>query len=827
MEYNKTVYFSCYIFNDYYSKQLNAQKAIVLSSFAPFYNQFQSLLYTFHSVIINKKLSIPIEAAIYNLIFDIPMPPPGIYTVQYNFYDWFNVDFRQECINKIPFPPVDFKIFFQHFSIQALMQLVKLVLIEVPIFIFCEDKYNLCTLVQGLQSLILPFKTENPVISILPKVYYSMVEYLDKFIIGINKKYTANFFETESINIKNKNLIIVEIDYSSKEISKFHQINKDNTIKIINIKDLPRNINHEKNEKKINFLKDISLPYYYTNKLYNTMNNYLYEKNGKKKTNDQINNVELRFMFYYYFVAVLLHYRSYCMMDEKYLIDLYPKILNNTYQIRELFKVDEYLLTIDPRDQTFFTYFFESDIWKHFIIKSLYPFTISETMEGLLFDEMITMKKNKKIKKIIKNATPILNNVSFEHKKLILINCEKNDKKRSSTVYERNRNSLAQKKIFPNLNYDVFSTINPNKDVPTFKYFEEFECQCLHFLLDDKFKDFYNGIETIYLHKQLHYSFKSYVYKLWLKLFSLSFWYVDKKERWKRFNELLYVISKIPSDSKKEIFDKEIIYNLILCIICYGDKEMIVQLYSTFGYKDYNVFINIHSKLSQGQNEEFPKYDFLKKRNLNILSQNKNEDVNYQLYLTDLCKICKTKIGFTKELIQSDVHSNEILTFYCEKCKKYQQAKVYMMNIGEDIKKEIILFSPYYLYNQLKTIKQLDIKNYYKDSKYLLPIIIYFQLNKLNFDFLFPYQSEERLHSYPVDSLQKKKVMSFQFPAKYQPKKYFESFYLSENYNMSNTISYYSSKSKKEKRKWNYKDSYSAEIINRNVKRAYSFEQQV
>ena len=138
-----------------------------------------------------------------------------------------------------------------------------------------------------------------------------------------------------------------------------------------------------------------------------------------------------------------------------------------------------------------------------------------------------------------------------------------------------------------------------------------------------------------------------------------------------------------------------------------------------------------------------------------------------------------------------------------------------------------MLCSSDYLYNQLKTIKQLDIKNYYKDSKYLLPIIIYFQLNELNFDFLFPYQSEERLHSYPVDSLQKKKVMSFQFPAKYQPKKYFESFYLSENYNMSNTISYYSSKSKKEKRKWNYKDSYSAEIINRNVKRAYSFEQQV
>ena len=122
----------------------------MISSFLPFYDQFESLLLTFQSVIMSNKLTIPIESAIHNFVFGIPSPPPGLYSIHYKFFEYFSVDFRQECINKIPYSPVDLKVLVNHFSIQAIMQLVKLVLLEKPIFIFCENKYNLCTLVQGL-----------------------------------------------------------------------------------------------------------------------------------------------------------------------------------------------------------------------------------------------------------------------------------------------------------------------------------------------------------------------------------------------------------------------------------------------------------------------------------------------------------------------------------------------------------------------------------------------------------------------------------------------------------------------------------------------------
>ena len=832
-DYSKIIYFACYIFNDCYTKKLNVQKAIVISSFLPFYDQFESLLFTFQSVIMSNKLTIPIESAIHNFVFGIPSPPPGLYSIHYKFFEYFSVDFRQECINKIPYSPVDLKVLVNHFSIQAIMQLVKLVLLEKPIFIFCENKYNLCTLVQGLQSIILPFKTVGPVISILPVAYYTLVEYLDKFIIGISKKYTTNFFDNSKINIKNKEVIVVEIDYNNSEnskVSKIHLISKDSVITSLSIDELPRTLYEHQQDidsSRSNILKDISLPYYYTNKLYNTMNNYLYEKNGRKKTNAEINNVELKFMFYYYFVAVLLHYRAYVIMDEKYLIDLYPKIANKTYKVKDIFKVDEFMLTLDPRDQVFFNNFFDTEIWKNFLIRAIYPRSISDKMELLLFDEMIKMKKNRKIKTIIKNATPLLNSVLFEQKKLISVSCDEGNKKRSATVGTTpkiaKRNSLHQMKVFPLLSNEYFKSIKTSDTI--YKYYEEYECQCYHLLLNSKYKEFFNGNDILCLHKKLRFSLKTYIYKLWFKLFAISFWYVDKKERWKRFQDCINVINKVPNELSDEVLDKDTTYSLTLCLMNYGDKEMIATLFTNLKYRNYTILTQLNSKLAQCQKEEYPQYDFLKKRNLNIISQKNVSDLNYKLDLTDICEKCKREIGFSKKLIESDIAEHEFFSFYCDKCKKYQKA-IATASLGET-KVKFNLYSPWYIIKQFKYQNKLDIKNFYKESKYIWCIILYFQLHKLNFDFLLPYQSEEGLNIYTSESLKQSRNIEYEYKAVVQMKKYFESFCGSENYNMSNTISFNSSKKFREKKKMSYKDSYSYDVSSRKAKRAYSFEQNI
>ena len=90
-----------------------------------------------------------------------------------------------------------------------------------------------------------------------------------------------------------------------------------------------------------------------------------------------------------------------------------------------------------------------------------------------------------------------------------------------------------------------------------------------------------------------------------------------------------------------------------------------------------------------------------------------------------------------------------------------------------------------------------------------------------------PYQSEEGLNIYTSESLKQSRNIEYEYKAVVQMKKYFESFCGSENYNMSNTISFNSSKKFREKKKMSYKDSYSYDVSSRKAKRAYSFEQNI
>ena len=59
--------------------------------------------------------------------------------------------------------------------------------------------------------MIIPFKYPHTIIELLPVVYYSILEKLDVFIIGINKKFINTFFNNENISIRNKNVLVVDV----------------------------------------------------------------------------------------------------------------------------------------------------------------------------------------------------------------------------------------------------------------------------------------------------------------------------------------------------------------------------------------------------------------------------------------------------------------------------------------------------------------------------------------------------------------------------------------------------------------------------------------
>ena len=134
------------------------------------------------------------------------------------------------------------------------------------------------------------------------------------------------------------------------------------------------------------------MPKHYLEKLVKNLSILLFNKNGTKKNNSDIGNDEIRYQFYYFFVSMLQYYKSSLNNDKNNLKDLYSKVENDTVDLYDLFKFQDFLLKVDDSID-FYNFFVRTKIWKNFIVKNLYPSTIYEKLEVLLFDEHIRQKK--------------------------------------------------------------------------------------------------------------------------------------------------------------------------------------------------------------------------------------------------------------------------------------------------------------------------------------------------------------------------------------------------------------------------------------------------
>ena len=579
------IYFECLLFQEKFKDDFFTQKALVLLSFFPLFNEFGIILTNLKKNIFEDTLNVSLEDFIYNLIFEIPIPISGCTIINYSFNNFINLKLTLGEINKIPIPKSDIKILFKYFGINTLEKILTCILLETPILVFCENKKILCNIVKGFEDMIIPFKYPHTIIELLPVVYYSILEKLDVFIIGINKKFINTFFNNENISIRNKNVLVVDVlsEINSK-IFFFEGNNEEN--------DLFKTKNDEiKSEiDKIESLK-INLPKYYTNKLKIKINELCEEKDGQKKNFQDLNNKDIEGIFYYYYVCLFLKYKSCLNYSEKDLAFNYPLIEKNKIKSSDLFKEEEFLSDIVPIDKLFYQKFFKTEIWKKFLIKTLYCKELKEKMEVILFDEMIRVKRNKKLK-LIKSQTPFLDFKKFEYIKDIKcgIKFDKNN----------NNNNPIPKDYFPLLDYSKLNKKKLINDI-SFKYIDDFELICLEIinekkLIDPKAKtnitfNFINNITP---------KVENYIYKLWFLVFAKCFPFCDKRERWFKYNNFINYIEHKIFHHQSSILDEYLSNFIFLILIKYGDKEMCSMFFKYFKYKSYLnylfLFINFQKK---------------------------------------------------------------------------------------------------------------------------------------------------------------------------------------------------------------------------------------
>ena len=600
-------------------------KALCISSFLSFPNEFKFLLGKLITYSKTDKISIPIEKIIENMVYGIPRPPRAIFDIkckkQTGFFPKqdFEMDFHLPELNQ--YLPYSFKyqsIF--NFNVDDIIDIYKNLLLEVPVLFFCSNKELLTNIFGSFMALMHPFKYQGPHCAILPDMNAGIIEISKTFAFGINHEWInpgndkkkQTYFQKFNLNIINKKILICDIDHN--KIYKYYNSNP--VQHIINFNDLGVYSVPEGTDPLLCKSKDINnecfnnwneyvLPEHYTKKLKKTLNTYI-DKNknmNSKEYNLKVNKEIGEQIFYYYLASIFQTYNDYVYKDkievEKICYELLTRELQSI-NIDNLFNVKGF--TSDNSKDTFYAKFFETNIFKDFL-KRKYLFKNCDKYDIINFDEEIALKKNKKIfsKKIetvFKDCKSLKFNKNYVVKKTN--NFNKDEYKYIEEhpnilikYYQKYENNSLSYIIFPKFLYD--NNFFEKKYETTLYYENEF-----YFLVDDykksieklkelKIYSIYNiDSKETYLFDITTFNYptenENALYLLWINIFCLTLHYCDEKEKQFRYEEMMELLSRIT-------FDKNQIINLLISTLGkYGDDKMMIRFFENLKYFDYSSY---------------------------------------------------------------------------------------------------------------------------------------------------------------------------------------------------------------------------------------------
>ena len=742
---------------------MHTQKALVISSFYQFYGEFSEILKAIKRYIEINLIGFELEKVVHSLVFDIPAPTPGMTKVSYDYSSLFKIEFELNPINKIPKSNSDIKMLFNIIKPNKAIHILKYIILEIPVIFFCQNKYTLANIIKSFEEILFPFTYPYPVITILPKTYYKSLENLNCFLAGINQKYTNDFFEINNINLNDKDYVVVSL---CEQFDYFYNSRNNEKYGIL-LKDFKKPI-----EKKITpskyMVNEPNFPKHYHEKLIKNLTNFFIGKNsGIQGMLSASENDDIRSQFFNFFISMLQHYKTYLCNDQTHLINLYSKVENESYNINDLFKMTDFIFK-DNDSIEFFQIFMVTRIWKTFLFKNLYPFTIDEKLEVLLLDENIAKKKNRSmIKSLFKENTPFLETNIFDIKNVetITISCKKGEKMHLSLE----QNELSKK--IPLLNKDKMEHLYRKNFILSRtkikNLYEAFYKECQNILKDKKFLELYNSVNyNININEQLRsvYSYnEKYIPKLWILVICYNFRYISNEEKWTIFNELINELHVKTTSAKISIMDSFLSDLMFNTFIKYGDKEMCSLIYKELSdipcvKDDYLIFDNLNKKFMNKKGEfenRLPKDYYLKAKKYNLYNLPKENQM--QIILIGICQVCNVKMDLRKDIKNLETDKSEIY-YQCNICHQFMKAQISVAYGEPYLDEHYQLYTPRYLYNRIKNLGYYNMNIFYEIHKELFfNLLILFELNGYSYEFLFPYLDEKPYKGFDPDSLQIKK----------------------------------------------------------------------
>ena len=760
----------------------------------------------------------PLEKIIENLIFKIPAMKFGKCKLEVRLFKKEHY-FEYQPVNSVPLSDIEINKLFERYDVNDILQIFKYLLLEEPILIFSEKKSELTSAFDSLLSLLYPFKYIQPHCSILPNNSFGLIESCDKFIFGINQSYSDDFFRKNEISIFNKKIIILDLDKKAKYIfKKFDviQIDLDNDFnedfELFNEKDIKnkddlkynyRNINYNKSQnlEKKEIETEIELPTHYKKKTNNILLDYIKSLGKYQNQNTYYSEIDnfnhkIKEQFSYFLVSILLDYPNFIKYDFE-TVDNYLLNPENDFIIDNIFDVEGFI-NMHKVDELFYRKFFQTNIFKYFIVKKIYPINLEDKIDILYFDERIADKNNKYIfgnkvdtpfmyyqfnsteqKIFIESEYFSINEINFIQNDSYNI---KNHLKYYQVVITNLNNQISIKyPVFPKLLYDDFYFGKT--------YFELYRINNIPplnvNLINQKIKEIYKLIkspEFNSIYKSYNYSLnnydesnllkieqKDYLSNIWVALNALTLNYCkNDEEKNSRFSEIieklydsyyidieiitliLIIISKYGTSEQLLITFVKILKNKILLKNYTLHSILITNLTKSFNSDNLSSKTNIISSRAAILNKKDSNMELINLENLTfskrgIYSQDENTQESIEFGLKTMCCHCRRLNEIEYELLLKIKGKPNGVLLQCGNCKKSFSPRI-KVNIDNKIIESFELISCWdmlqFIKNEFMTNNKfnIDVINFKKNyNEFFWNAVFYFSLNELNFDFLTPY----------------------------------------------------------------------------------------
>ena len=504
-------------------------KCLCLVSVYPAFNRFQQILNSLYNLVMSNKFNdLYIDRIIEKLVLEIPKLPHGLKKIYLYLPDNNMIDLTEKKMNDLPYININLSRFFDTLDFANILDIFRYFLFETKLLFFSSKLYDLTNSIMSILSLVLPFKYQFQIVSVLPKNLYHFIETISPYIFGINESYDSNFFKRNKIDLEDATICIIDIDRNKYfiRIKNEKRLNKD-------YPPFPKNL-REKIEKKFNkYKKDKD-----SNNKAKQMNNI---KDINKKIEEENNDYQL--IFYNFMISLLKDYPRFIIKD-------YGVTKDISMSIKDMIDLTAYANSFNVNERDFYNKIFSTQMFIEFIYKRMMPKNYNEKVEVLFFEEKIREKNNEKSFFKSKDVTPNILITSHEYdydNQEIIIDCS-SDIGITDNVYNYIiKNKQETEKLFLKNGYDI--DIDENNKLINFKY-HIFPC-----LLSEKFfslnYEYYNKPELYYTAideinlkimnksnlqfnkgtKELITEEGNDIYLCYLIIWSLALWYTDEYER--------------------------------------------------------------------------------------------------------------------------------------------------------------------------------------------------------------------------------------------------------------------------------------------------------